>query len=136
MGKEIKNGGIKYLGPAPNKTTGEPATLQPGDVHKNLRYMSTDPSTNSKYPNSVNHTFLLGNDTIVFNGSGHLNSLIKKIQPGDTVDITYVGQIPCPFGKFKGDLSFEYKMFYSDVGTDTVTTAPTAEADVTEDDGF
>lgn len=114
MGKEIMLGGDKYYSPNPNKKSGEPPTLNPGDVKKNLEYLETVKAEKSLYANRFNHKFLEDGVPVIFNGTSMLDGLMKKIKPGDIVDIVYVGYNECPFGANKGKKSHEFKMYYSE----------------------
>jgi len=132
MGKEIKLGGVKFYSTSPNKKTGEPANLTAGTTVRNLKFLGSVEATASKYPNRLNHEFLEGDNTAVFNGCGMLDSLVKKLVKGDIVDITYKGKEPCPFGVNKGTETHTYSISYSD-GVPAVNNAPQASVAAEED---
>ena len=134
MGREVKINVGKYYGPAPNKKTGEPATLQPGTTVKNLTFQESYKAEKSLYPDKLNHKFLENGEPVVFNGANMLDKLVAQIAPGDVVNITYVGNEPCPFGPRKGRPTHVYRLFYSD--DVPATAAPEAEAPADEEDAF
>jgi hypothetical protein len=89
------------------------ATFEP--VFRNrkyFKYTETAPGTvlaEGKYAGQVEGTYgiqhlihLADGSEAVLNSSGHLNFLLKQVNIGDNIQVTYLGKEKCTKGKFAG----------------------------------
>lgn len=51
-------------------------------------------------------------DTVIVNGAGNLNYLMKKVAPGELCQIEYLGKNEIESGKHKGTLAHTFKLAY------------------------